>query len=85
VLIVQNNPAKAEADLVKGRASPSCGRLVAPWSVRPRRRSLCSGARPLELRPRRGLTQVHQDPTSCYLTWSSAFGLAPSYAGSAEL
>jgi hypothetical protein len=54
VLIVENNPAKVEADLAGGRvACPSCGGALAPWSFA-RRRFVRSATGPLELRPRRG-------------------------------
>lgn len=54
MLIVENNPAKVEADLAEGRvACPFCGGVLAPWSFA-RRRFVRSGTGPLELRPRRG-------------------------------
>lgn len=64
MLIVGNDPARVEADLVEGRVNcPSCGGVLAPWSFA-RRRFVRSGPGPLELRPRRarcrrcGKTQV---------------------------
>jgi hypothetical protein len=54
VLIVENNPAKVEADLAEGRvACPSCGGVLAPWSFA-RGRPVRSAGGLLELRPRRG-------------------------------
>ncbi len=54
VLIVENDPAKVEADLVAGQVTcPACGGVLAPWSFG-RRRSLRGEAGAVELRPRRG-------------------------------
>src|SRR5579875_3177195 len=54
VLIVENNPAKVEAELLSGKiACPCCGGVLVPWSFA-RRRALRSEAGPLQVRPRRG-------------------------------
>ena len=54
VLMVENDPAKVEADLAEGRLScPSCRGVLAAWSFA-RRRYVRTEAGPLELRPRRG-------------------------------
>ena len=54
MLIVENDTAKVEADLVAGLVScPSCGGVLAPWSFA-RPRFVRSEAGPVELRPRRG-------------------------------
>ena len=53
MLIVENNPAKVEADLVEGRAAcPACGGVLARWSFA-RRRFVRSESGLTELRPRR--------------------------------
>ena len=53
MLIVENNPAKVEADLVEGRAAcPACGGVLARWSFA-RRRFVRTESGPTELRPRR--------------------------------
>lgn len=54
VLIVENDPAKVEADLSEGRVScPCCVGVLVRWSFG-RRRFVRTEAGPLELRPRRG-------------------------------
>ncbi len=54
MLIVENEPAKVEADLVEGRLScPCCSGVLAPWSFA-RRRRVRAEAGPAQLRPRRG-------------------------------
>lgn len=54
VLIVDNDPAKVEADLGEGRLScPECGGLLVRWSFA-RRRFVRAERGPLEVRPRRG-------------------------------
>jgi Domain of unknown function (DUF6431) len=53
VLIVENDPAKVEVDLVEGRAAcPACGGVLARWSFA-RRRFVRTESGPTELRPRR--------------------------------
>jgi hypothetical protein len=53
VLIVENDPAKVEADLAGGRvACPRCGDVLAPWSFA-RRRFARTETGPAQLRPRR--------------------------------
>lgn len=57
MLIVENNPAKVEADLAAGRVTcPCCGGVLAPWSFARRRHVRCDGGL-LALRPRRGRCQ----------------------------
>ncbi len=53
MLIVENDPAKVEADLAAGRvACPGCGDVLGPWSFA-RRRFVRAEAGLLEVRPRR--------------------------------
>ena len=53
MLIVENDPAKVEADLAAGRvACPGCGYVLGPWSFA-RRRFVRAEAGLLEVRPRR--------------------------------
>jgi hypothetical protein len=53
VLIVENDPAKVEADLAQGLVPcPDCGGVLARWSFA-RRRSVRTDEGPAQLRPRR--------------------------------